>query len=158
MVRTGITLFAFAFLAGLPLDVGAQGKKSNDVVKVTAAADKPDPDGEQTVTLTITIEKPWHIFANPVGPAALATAETVVDITGKMKLQSVKISYPAGKVEKDPVVGNYMIYEDKIEAKAEVLRAKSDAGPLKASVKVQACSFGPQAACLLPGTVEVEIP
>jgi DsbC/DsbD-like thiol-disulfide interchange protein len=158
MVRTGVALFAIAILAGLPLDVGAQGKKSNDVVKVTAAADKPDANGKQTVTLTITIEKPWHIYANPVGQEDLASAATVVDITGKTKPKSVKVNYPTGKVEKDTVVGNYMIYEGKIEVKADVTRATGDTGPLKASVKVQACTTGAKGPCLLPATIDVEIP
>ncbi len=41
-------------------------KTSADVVKATATADKPDADGKQTVTITLNIEKPWHLYANPV--------------------------------------------------------------------------------------------
>jgi uncharacterized protein len=158
MIRPGLALFAVAFIAGLPVDVCAQGKKSSDVVKVTATADKPDASGKQTVTVTITIENPWHIYANPVGQEDLASAATVVDITGKTKPQSVKVNYPKGKVEKDTVVGDYMIYEGKIEIKTEVVRAKGDTGPLKASVKVQACTTGKSGTCLLPATVDVEVP
>jgi Thiol:disulfide interchange protein DsbD, N-terminal len=79
----------------------------------------------------------------------------VVSITGKTKPESVKVIYPEGKVEKDEVVGNYMIYEDKVVIKAEVVRAKGDTGPLKASVKLQACT---KKNCLLPATINVEVP
>ena len=41
--------------------------KSDSVVKATAAAAKPDADGKQTVTLTLAIDKGWHLYANPVG-------------------------------------------------------------------------------------------
>ena len=126
-------------------------------MKITANANKPDANGKQTVTLTITIEQPWHLYANPVGQEDLASAATVVDITGKMKPQSVKVDYPKGTLEKDIVVGNYMIYEKEVVIKADVIRAKGDTGPLKASVKIQACSSGKTGTCLFPATVDVEV-
>jgi DsbC/DsbD-like thiol-disulfide interchange protein len=135
-------------------------RKSGDVVKVVAEAGKIDDDGKQTVTLTVTIDKPWHIYANPVGVEDLSAAATVVDITGEKKPQSVKVHYPAGKVIKDSTVGDYKIYEDKVVIKVDVQRAKGDTGALKAKIKVSACQTDEKGGgtCLEPGTVEVKVP
>jgi uncharacterized protein len=157
MVRTGIALVALSIIGILPADASAAPKNSGDVVQATATADKADDNGKQTVTITIAIEKPWHIYANPVGLAAIANATTEVKISGEKKPQSVDIAYPPGKVEVDTVVGNYMIYDDKVVIKATVVRLKDDTGPLKASIKLQACRTDKNGTCLLPATVEVEV-
>src|SRR5579871_5377405 len=82
-------------------------KKSDSVVKVTATADKPDADGKQTVSILLTHEAGWHSYANPVGQEDLASAQTTVTITGKAKLDDVKVDYPTGKLIKDKIVGDY---------------------------------------------------
>ena len=158
MIRTGIALLAVAAVAALPAAARAQAKKSGDVVKIEATAGKIDDSGKQTVTLTITIDKPWHIYANPVGNDDFASAATVVNVTGEKKPQSVKVKYPEGKVEKDATVGDYKVYEGKVVITAEVERAKGDTGPLKATVKLQACNLEKGGTCLLPETVEVKVP
>ena len=112
---------------------------------------------KQVVTLTLIIEKEWHIYANPIGQENLATA-TEVTINGKTNPQTVKISYPRGKLEKNHVVGDHYIYEGKVVIKADVQRVKGDTGPLKATIKLQACSSGESGTCLSPATVEVNIP
>ncbi len=153
----------FCRLAVLPLclallaatDVFARLPKSDDKVKVAASATKPDADGNQVVTLTLDIEKPWHLYANPVGNDDLADSQVVVAINAKVKPESVKIDYPEGKVVKDAAVGNYKIYEDKVTIKAQVRRSKGDSGPLEVSIKLQACS---DKGCLLPATVKVQVP
>ena len=132
------------------------GKNSESVVKVTAKADKLDADGKQVVTITMAINKDWHIYANPVGLEDLQNSETVVEITGKTKPADVKIDYPKGKVQKDEVVGNYSIYEGKIEIKATVQRAKGDSGPLEVKVKFQACSDVSKT-CLVPATAKLNV-
>jgi len=109
-------------------DAAAQGKKSDAVVKVTATAGKPDAEGNQVVTVTLDIEKGWHTYANPVGPEDLATAQTRVKIDGKNRPQVVKIDYPKGREEKDKVVGNYFVYEGKVDIKATVKRARAITG------------------------------
>jgi DsbC/DsbD-like thiol-disulfide interchange protein len=132
----------------------AQAKKSDSVVKITAKGSKPDADGKQTVTVTIQIDKGWHIYANPVDNDMLRPAQTVVTLAGKEKLQDVKIEYPAGKVNKDEFVGDHKIYEDKVEIKAHVQRARNDSGPLEASVRIQSCD---SSKCLLLATVKVSV-
>ena len=64
-------------------------------------------------------------------PATSRTVQTVVTVNGKEKPQDVKVEYPAGKTVKDPDLKiEYKTYEDKVEIKALVQRAKGDSGPL----------------------------
>lgn len=148
------TLLAGMVLATAPSAARAQ-KKSDAVVKLTAEADKPGADGKQTVMITLTMDKGWYVYANPVGLDDLLDAQTSVTITGKSKPESVKVDYPAGKVKEDKVVGNYKIYEEKTTLKAVVQRAKGDTGPLEVSVKLQACG---SRGCLLPATIKATVP
>ena len=148
-------LAAFAALTS-SIDAQKVAKNSEAVVKVTAKGDKPDMDGKQIVTITLAIDRDWHTYANPVGLDDLQSAETVVEITSKNKPDSVKIAYPKGKVQKDEVVGDYKIYEGKIEIKATVQRAKGDTGALEVKVKFQACSDVTKT-CLIPATVKLSV-
>jgi DsbC/DsbD-like thiol-disulfide interchange protein len=151
-------VLALTLLAILLGDAGpalAQAKKSDSVVKVEAKADdKPDADGKQTITITITIDKDWHIYANPVENEDLVNAQTTVSITGKAKLDDVKAAYPAGKPygDKDE---KHKIYDGKVTIKAQVKRARGDNGPLEVTVKLQACSKN---TCLFPATITKEVP
>ena len=156
MIRTGIKLLAVAILAVLPAQAHAQAKKSDSVVKVEVNAGKIEND-KQTVTLTLSIEKGYHIYANHIGQENIAIP-TEVTITGKTKPQTVKIDYPPGKLEVNEFVGDHYLYEGKAVIEVNVQRAKGDTGPLKATIKLQACSEGQNGTCLLPATVEVNIP
>jgi DsbC/DsbD-like thiol-disulfide interchange protein len=141
--------------AGLALAAGpaaAAPPKSDSVVKATAVAGKPGPDGKQTVTLTLAIDKGWHIYANPVGNADLAAAQTTVKAKAAGALSDVKIEFPTGKKVKDAVVGDYIVYEDQAVINVNVTRAKDDDSPLELTVKLQACN---ESTCLLPGEVKV---
>jgi DsbC/DsbD-like thiol-disulfide interchange protein len=133
----------------------AQAKKSDSVVKTTATADKPDAGGMQTVTVTMNMEKGWHTYANPVGNKDLIDTQTVVKVAAKEPVELVKLAYPEGKVQKDSVIGDYMIYEGTVTIKAQVKRAKGDTSPLDVSVTFQACS---ERGCLLPATVKISVP
>ena len=159
MIRiTNLTLCCSAALAVLlSSNAGADArppKTSADKVKLTVDATKPDAEGVQTVTLTLNIEKGWHLYANPVGQMDLVDAQTVVKLSGKGKPEVVKIEYPTGVEVKDKVVGDYRVYEDKVEIKATVKRAKGDTGPLEATVKFQACN---DKTCLQGATVKVPV-
>lgn len=154
---------SFLLLLGLVLAIPLLGwnapvsgqKKSDAVVKVTATADKPDADGKQTVSILLTHESGWHSYANPVGLEDLAAAQTTVAITGKNKLDDVKVDYPPGKLIKDKIVGDYKVFEDKVTIKATVKRAKGDTGPLDVTVKFQACN---DKQCLQSATVKLTVP
>lgn len=133
----------------------AQAKKSDAVVKVEAKADsKPDANGKQTISITLDIDKGWHVYANPVENEDLASVQTSVAIASKVKLDDIKIMYPAGKPygKGDEA---HKIYEGKVTIKAEVKRASGDAGPLEVSIKLQACN---DKTCLFPVTVKKEVP
>ena len=129
--------------------------KSADVVKIKATADKPGADGKQVVTVTIDIEKGWHIYANPVGNPDQESAATTVTITGKTNPKDVKVDYPKGKLVRDMLVGNYIVYDGEVVIKAVVERAKGDTGPLEVSVKLQSCN---ESTCLLPATIKLSVP
>jgi hypothetical protein len=133
--------------------VRAQSKKSDSVVKAKATADKPT-DGKQVVTITLEIDPMYHIYANPVGNPDQESSQTVVKVTGKTKLDSVKIAYPESKLIKDSTVGDYKIWQGKVTIKATVQRAKDDTGALEVSIKVMACT---KKSCLLPATIKVPV-
>ncbi len=142
--------------AGATNEARPQGNptRSDSVVKVAAKAEKPDADGKQLVTITLTIDKGWHVYANPVGAEDLAAAQTTVSF-GKVKPEDVRIEYPKGTEVEDKVVGKYRTFQGTVTIKATVQRAKGDAGPLEVAVKFQACT---KQQCLLPATVKVTVP
>jgi DsbC/DsbD-like thiol-disulfide interchange protein len=129
-------------------------RDSSSVVKSEIKAARPDADGKQTVTITLTVEKPWHLYANPVNNKDLVDAQTVVSFGAKSPVKTIKIDYPPGKVEKSEVVGDYLIYVDKVTITAVVQRSKNDDSPLEATVQFQACSTS----CLLPAKVKLTAP
>jgi thiol:disulfide interchange protein len=159
VLRTAVAaglLVAAAALLGLGVVPADAGAKSKSVTKVTAAATKPDADGKQVVTVTLTIESPWYAYANPVGLEDLEGAQTTVKIASKTgKLADVKIEYPAGKLKKDNLVGSYKVYEDKVSIKGTVRRAQGDTGPLEVTVKYMTCN--PKGVCLPPETVKLNV-
>jgi DsbC/DsbD-like thiol-disulfide interchange protein len=143
---------ALIVVLALAVPAGAAPLKSDSVVKATAAAGKPGPDGKQTVTVTLAIDKGWHIYANPVGNADLTAVQTAVKAKAAGALDNVSVDYPAGKKVKDSVVGDYLTYEDSAVITVTVTRAKGDDSPLELTVKVQACN---ESTCLLPGEIKV---
>src|SRR5438105_9882874 len=95
--------FVFA-LAGTTLvwqaDAGGS-KKSDSKVKASASASKVE-NGKQTVTITLDIEKGWHLYANPVNHNNdfLEANQTTVKVGAKDKVQ-FKVKYPAGEQKVD---------------------------------------------------------
>lgn len=150
--RIATLALVLAALAGL---AHAQLKKSDTVVKVEAKGDKADDDGTQVVTVTLTIDKGWHLYANPVDNEDFLANQVTVSVSSKNKLQDVKVDYPAGKLVKDKTVGDYKTYEGTVTIKATVRRAKGDSEPLDVAVKIQACS---DKTCLAPATVKLTVP
>jgi uncharacterized protein YyaL (SSP411 family) len=129
-------------------------KKSEAVVKIEAAATKPDAEGRQPVTISLTIEKPWHLYANPV-PPEFPGIPTSVTFESQGKTIDAKVDYPKGKLVKDATLGDYHVYEDQVKIHASLKKAKEDSSPLTAIIKVQACS---DKQCLLASTVKVKVP
>lgn len=131
-----------------------KAKKSEDVVKVQTKVDKPNAQGLQIVTISMKIEKPWHLYANPVGVEELAATQTVITITGAGASEVVKIEYPKGKLVQDATIGDYFIYEGDANIKATIMRPVGSKKPVEAIIKLQACS---DSTCLPPGTLKVKI-
>jgi hypothetical protein len=125
--------------------------KSDARVKIAVKADKPDTDGTRLVAVTLTIDKGWHLYANPVGQDDLADAQTRLTApAGKAEL--IKVDYPAGKLKKDALVGDYKIYEDTVTITARVRPASGVPGPPELALRFQACS---EKTCLSPATVKI---
>lgn len=142
-----------AVVAVLGVCSAAVAQKSDSKVKVNVTADKPAADGNQVVKISLEIEPGWHLYANPPGNNLLNTSATKVTFAGKDKIDGVTVDYPPGTTVKDKDIGDYLIYQGKVEIKATVKRSPGD-GPLTLSVKVQACSEGADAKCLAPATVQ----
>jgi DsbC/DsbD-like thiol-disulfide interchange protein len=146
-----IATLALVF-AALTADARAQLKKSDSVVKIEAKAGDIGAGGTQDVTVTLTIDKGWHLYANPVGNEDLTDNQVLVTLSSKNKLQDVKVEYPEGKQVRDKTVGDYKTYEGTVTIKASVKRAKGDTEPIEVSVRLQACDAR---TCLLGTTVKV---
>jgi hypothetical protein len=150
-IAVALLLAGLITLAG-SLPALAAPLKSDSVVKATAVADKPDASGKQVVTLTLAIDKGWHLYANPAGAEDFASVQTTVKVKAKGALDNVKVAYPAGKEVKDATLGAYKVYEDKATITVTAHRAKGDDSPLELTVKVQACN---DKTCLLPSEVKL---
>jgi uncharacterized protein len=154
------TILAGLALAGLTClllgPVGAQVKTggSETKIKVKATAEKPDAAGKQVVTLTIDVEKGWHIYANPVGNEDLDATKTIITFTSKGKPVTATVNYPPGKLVLDKTVGNYKVYEDRVAIQATVERPDVTA-PLEATIKLNACN---DRGCLPPGQTTITVP
>ena len=64
------------------------------------------------------VDKGWHLYANPPGQDDFVSSQTELKVEGKMPVSDLKITYPDGKLIIDPILGRYMVYEDKIVIKA----------------------------------------
>jgi ribosomal protein L31E len=104
-----------------------------DPVKVSVAAKKSASGMDITVTLTI--EKNWHIYANPVGLDDLKPAETMIKITGKGQVNAEVKYPPPTQVIDDKIVGKYRVYEGRIEIPVTV----QGSGPIEVGVRYQPC-------------------
>lgn len=154
--------FRLAFLLalvgiGIPLadrflQQAVAGGRSDAEVKVNALVGKVDAAGKQQITVTLDINKGWHIYANPVGNADFEPAKTVVSLKTAAKPEEVKVIYPKGTVHQDKLIGEFAVYENRVQIQVNVRRAPGDTGPLELSVRFQACHD--KGVCLPPATVK----
>ena len=141
---------ALALLVAFVVPVSAQPKGSDSVVKATATASKPDADGKETITIILTIDPKYHLYANPVGNADFESNQVVVSFK---KCTPSKIDYPTGEVKEDKIVGNYKIYKGKTTIKA-VVKRPAGTDPIEVAIKVQACD---DKSCLMAATIKVNV-
>ncbi|MBI2805765.1 MAG: hypothetical protein HYX68_12365 [Planctomycetes bacterium] len=156
-----VIMLGLALSCATPVDAG--GKKSDSKVKAAVQASKIEADGKQRIAITLTVEKGWYIYANPVGSEDYEGNKTRVSFTAKGKLAAT-VKFPKGTT-KTEVIGKetvkYDIYKDRVVIQAEVRRPPSDAGPLQIKVDVNACKIGKKGntvECLLPGTISLSVP
>jgi DsbC/DsbD-like thiol-disulfide interchange protein len=136
--------------------VGQSPAKKGSAAKVTvqANATKTDAAGNQQITMKLTIEKGWHIYANPLDNADLKGNETKVTVTGQAKPLDVKTAYPAGKLV--TVHGQTArIYEGEVTLTTTVRRASGDNAALQVTIDVNACNA---TSCLPSGEIKLSVP
>lgn len=124
-------------------------------VKVSSGAAKPDASGKQVITITMIIDKGWHIYANPARNSIVASVQTEVKVLGRNPAD-VKIAYPPGKSHTDKQVPDqkYMVYEDRVDIPLQVQRTPND-GPVEVTLHFVACD---DRKCLSPATVKMMFP
>jgi DsbC/DsbD-like thiol-disulfide interchange protein len=144
------TLFVSALAGGI--DGGASAKK----VKVRASATKPDDKGNQVVTVNVSIDPGWHLYANPVehNKETFNRNKTNLSFSSKVKLAAIKIEYPPGKLLKDGE-DQYKIYEGDVTMRAIVKRFRGDTSPLEWTLDVSACN---KDTCLPRGSITFKVP
>lgn len=135
----------------------AFAQKSDAMVKVTTTATKPDERGVETITLELAIEPGWHIYANPVLSDFFKSGQTDLKVVSKGKVEEFKVVYPPGirKEDKDPDIGKYAIYENKVTLKATLKRPQAEA--LVLGLRVMACS-DKKMQCLPLATITIKVP
>jgi hypothetical protein len=130
-------------------------RKTTDVVQATATLGPPDKDGKRSLTVTLKIEAPWHVYANPVEYDDLEPAQTTVDVFAGGKRLPAAIDYPKGTAEKDVKGNAYRVYEKEVTITGVV--KSGDASELEVRIKVQACTSGENGKCLLPETIKLSV-
>ena len=149
-------LFAFVVSAlafSTHLDAGDK-TKSESKVKVSVEASKIDKEGTQIVTITLNIEKGWHLYANPVNHEFLEGAQTKVKVAAKGKLSDVRVKYPAGKTHVEKT-GNYDVYEGAVKIPVSFKRSAGDTSPLEIVIDIQACD---SSVCLKESKIKLMVP
>ena len=132
-------------------------KKSDDMVKVQVAADPIDAAGNQQVSMTLTIEEGWHVYANPPSNENFTTVQTTVTAEPPLRPEAVQVAYPPGRKMEGGVLGSYLVYDGRVVIKATVQRTPGAAAQL--NIKLQACCHIPEhEKCLLPAVVPVTLP
>jgi hypothetical protein len=140
------SVIAMLGIAAVCLTVNAQdgqkaapkaGVDEDFPVKMDAVAEKRGADGKQRLTITLSLDKDFYVFANPPGHEEFISAKTTLQVTGKNPPQSVDITYPKGEEKKVEGLGTLKIYTGKVQIEAVVQRAAGDSEPLLVTVKLQ---------------------
>ncbi|HEX3152838.1 MAG TPA: DUF255 domain-containing protein [Gemmataceae bacterium] len=158
----GEALHLFVEAGGKKADPKPEEKKeaskritSEDVVHATANLGPADKDGKRALTVTLKIDKPWHVYANPVDNDDLEGARTTVDVHADGKKLPAKIDFPKGKIEKDEKGVEYKVFEGEIAIAGTV--TSKDATDLEVRIKVQACTSGANGRCLQSATLKIPV-
>src|SRR5437764_919190 len=90
-----LLLGSLAIMASLGVNGLQAGGNGHKEVKISHVVSKPDADGKQKVTFTITPDERWYVHANPVKNEEYADNATVI----KAKGAKLKVDYPPGKLK-----------------------------------------------------------
>ena len=136
-----------------PADPPKKPKDSSDVVEIAVERGKV-ADGKETFEVKFAVKKGWHIYANPVGFADLAGAQTVVEMLLDGKAVKADVEYPKGKKYKDSSDTEFDVYEGEVVVTVRLPQADAKAAKaVTAKVAISACD---DKTCLRPSTVKVD--
>lgn len=150
-----ITTATLLLLITTALFSWGQANDSSKVVKIDINPDVSSTAEQKVFTITLNIGKGWHLYANPVGNQDLVSVQTSVAIKGDGVTLPAKVVYPAGKLVKDALVGDYSTYEGTIKIKVTAPLPKTQGKPPEVVVKYQACS---DKTCLAPAVANFKLP
>ena len=98
------------------------------------------------------VQKPWHIYANPVQHDDLEPAATVVNVRAGDKKVNAAVKYPDGKVEKGPDGKPYRTYEGEAVITATI--DGKDVDGLEVRLTAMACD---SERCLAKATIRIPV-
>jgi len=134
----------------IELPSGGLGLSKSDTVVKSAIEVGAVADGRLPVRVTLTIDRAYHLYANPVGNRMLIPSTTVLSFSRGGKPVEAAIVYPKGDLEEDQFTGDYRIYKGTLVLTALVDAA--DAKGLEAAIRVSACN---DKGCLQPATIRL---
>jgi len=154
MVNGCLLSAIFGWLLTISAIIAQEGKPPQPV-KVNATLSPVDSQGRQTLTLKLTIEKGWHVYANPAG--ANGPVPTTVQVSANAPLAHVQVEYPPGKA-KMQAGETFRVYEGAVEIRVVVQRGQVngqlDTSPLAVALRYQACN---DQICLPPRTIKLTV-
>ena len=102
----------------------------------------------------LTIDKGWHLYANPTDDSVGKAVEVTASVGGKAV--DVKVDYPKGTpVPAQGEIKAHSIYEGTVTVKVTVDRSKLGSKPIDLNVNVSACD---PKTCLFPGDIKLTVP
>jgi uncharacterized protein len=128
---------------------GGNLSSTESVVKMEITPKKSEDSEKRIFEIELTIEKPWHLYANPVGNEGLVASQTSITLKADGKELPAMIKYPSGMKFKDQTGEEYLVYEDSITIRIET--QVKEGTEIEFSAKLQACS---DKNCLKPSTLK----
>ncbi len=151
----GLWLAAGRYLKLAPPEPPKPAANASREVNLSAALAQPVKPGEDAViNVTLTMNEPWHIYANKPGSESVIPTELVPTLPAGCAVKS--IAYPDGKLI-DAAGEQVMAYSGTVTIALTISTPASLPAGAKAalSVRLQACD---ENSCLRPTKMNVELP
>lgn len=136
--------------AVLMTNSGVSASDSSAKVRVFASAGRINEAGKQTITITLMIDKGWHIYANPTRNEQYEGNRTEVKLRAVARSPKYDVEYPAGTFYTGKYNLKCMVYQGSVNIIAVVQRSMGDASPLEIDITFSACDDD---VCLPPATL-----